>query len=163
MPSDAANNSGDSGRVIDTPLLVESIVIMVFAASLYGVTFTFEEVPPILSQGVPPTVFPRGICILMLLLAAAQAVKAIRLTPDQIAGLKPYKRVPAIVYVTAIALIAFFVVMPVIGTFPTLIIFCPGLAVLWGERRWVLISTSFAAFIAAIYALFVLGLGVPLP
>lgn len=163
MTSDAANNDGGSGRAIDTPLVIESVVIMVFAAVLYGVTFTFEEVPPILSQGVQPTVFPRGICIVMMLLAAAQIVKAMRLTPERIAELKPYKRVPRIVYVTALVLIAFSIVMPIIGTFPTLIVFCPGLALLWGERRWGLMGASFAAFIAAVYGLFVLGLGVPLP
>ena len=42
-------------------------------------------------------------------------------------------------------------------------LFCPALAALWGERRWILMVVTFGAFIAFIYILFVLILNVPLP
>ncbi|MEO1020669.1 MAG: tripartite tricarboxylate transporter TctB family protein [Pseudomonadota bacterium] len=156
-------NSQSTKREIDTELLVESLVIMAFAAFLYGVSDTFEEVPPILAQGIQPTAFPRGIIIIMFLLGALQALKAIRLSPERMAALKPYKRIPLIVYLTAATLIGFAIVLPWLGTFPALALFCPILAILWGERRWVMMVLSFAGFIAFIYVLFILLLDVPLP
>ncbi|MDE0305197.1 MAG: tripartite tricarboxylate transporter TctB family protein [Albidovulum sp.] len=125
---------GVGERMIDQKSLVESIVIMVFSAAMYAVTYAFDEVPPILALCVQPTVFPRAILILMFLLALLQAVKAVRLSPADISKLKPYKPVPGIVYVTSIFLIGFFILMPVIGTFPTLIVFCPALALIWGRK-----------------------------
>lgn len=155
--------SDASEKRIDAGLLVQSVVIMAVAGGLYGVTYTFDEVPPILAQGVQPTVFPRVLLILMILLAGLQAIKALRPSVAEIAKLKPYRPIPRIVFLTALVLIGFFVVMPIIGTFPTLIIFCPALAALWGERRWKLMALSFGGFIAFIYGLFVMVLNVPLP
>ena len=162
MPSDT--NSGDRGaRKTDAERVVESLVVMAFAVFLYGVTYTFDEVPPILAQGVEPTVFPRAILIFIFLLAALQVVRGLRLSPEKIARLKPCTPVPRIVYLTAAVLVAFALLLPVIGTFPALALFCPGLAFLWGERRWRLMALSFAGFIAFIYVLFVVLLNIPLP
>jgi len=161
--TDHASADPDSGRRNDTETLVESLVVMVFATALFAVTFTFDEVPPILAQGIQPTAFPRAILILMFLLGGIQALSALRLSPAKAAALKPYKRVPPIVYLTGLALIAFAVVLPFVGTFPALGLFCFGLAMLWGERRWRLMIPSFAGFLAFIYVLFVQLLHVPLP
>ncbi|MDE0112590.1 MAG: hypothetical protein OXN84_09950, partial [Albidovulum sp.] len=60
-------------------------------------------------------------------------------------------------------LIGFFILMPIIGTFPTLIVFFPALAFIWGERRWLLMALSFSGFAVFIYALFVAILNTPLP
>ena len=157
------SNSDAGTRLYDRPLLIESIVIMAFAATMFGVTFTFDRVPDILAQGIQPTVFPRAVLILMFGLAALQAIKAARLSPEQFAKLKPAKPVPVIVLTTTGLLIAFFLAMPVIGTFPTLILFCPALSYLWGERRWLIMTLSFSGFIAFIYVLFRLIMNVPLP
>ena len=119
--------------------------------------------PPILAQGIQPTVFPRAVLIFMFGLAALQAVKATRLSAKDIANLKPSEPMPLIVFWTGGVLIAFLIAMPVIGTFPTLILFCPALACLWGERRWLAMALSFAGVIAFIYALFRMVMNVPLP
>ncbi|WP_417729575.1 tripartite tricarboxylate transporter TctB family protein [Roseovarius sp.] len=147
----------------DRTALIESLVVMALAAVLYGVTYTFEKVPPFLAQGIQPTVFPRVILILMFGLAVIQAVKALRLTPADLAALKPPNSVPPIVFLTAALLIALPILMSLIGTFPTLVIFMPALAFLWGERRWILMALSFAGFIGFVYALFRLTMNVPLP
>jgi len=147
----------------DKQLLIESLVIMAISAGLYLVTFTFEAVPAIFAQGIQPTVFPRAVLFIMFALAGLQAINAVRLSPVDVAELKPRKPIPKIVYLTALALIGFFLAMPIIGTFPTLFIFCPVLAFLWGEQRWALLVPSFAGFIAFIYVLFRIILNIPLP
>ncbi len=148
---------------VDRTVLFESIVIMVFAMVMYGVTYTFDAVPAILAQGIQPTVFPRAIIFIMFALAALQAFKATRLTISDFATLKPVKPVPPIVFLTAAMLIGFAVVMPIVGTFPAIVIFLPALALLWGERRWSLMALSFIGFVAFAYVLFRLVMNVPLP
>nr|WP_306266171.1 tripartite tricarboxylate transporter TctB family protein [Pararhizobium sp. IMCC3301] len=162
MSSEQKTANG-TGRAVDKELLFESLFVMAFAAFLFGVTYTFEEVPPILAQGIQPTVFPRAVIFVMFLLAVFQALKAIRLKPAEAEALKPHKRIARIVYLTGLVLIGFLMLMPLIGTFPTLILFCPGLAFLWGERRWLLMGLSFGGFLAFVYLLFVVLLNVPLP
>lgn len=155
--------SEPDGRTIDGSLLRESIAIMLFAATMFGVTFTFDKVPAILAQGIQPTVFPRAILAMIFGLATIQALRAFHLSRDDIAKLQPRKKVPLIVFLTAGLLIGFAMVMPIIGTFPAIVLFLPALAILWGERRWILMATSFAGFIVFAYALFRIIMNVPLP
>lgn len=151
------------GRNVNRELLAESIVVMVVAVALFGVTFTFDHVPAIFAQGIQPTVFPRAILVIIFGLAALQAWKAVNLSAKAFAALKPNSGIPSVVFLTAAALVAFLAFMPRIGTFPTLILFCPALALIWGERRWILMALSFAGFIGFIYLLFRVIMNVPLP
>jgi len=155
--------STPSARPINRQVLIESIVIMVFAAAMYGVTYTFDKVPAILAQGIQPTAYPRAILAIIFILAAIQAVKAMRLTDIEFAELKPAKAVPPIVFKTIGLLIGFAVIMPIVGTFLAMAIFLPALAMLWGERRWLMMALSFGGFIAFAYGLFRLLMHVPLP
>lgn len=148
---------------IDTKKLGEAIVIMLVSAMLFAVTFTFDHVPEILAQGIQPTVFPRAVLAILFGLAALQAYKSLNLSENEVSELKPIGPVPKIVLITSGCLIAFFVAIPIIGTFPTLIIFCPTLAFIWGERRWRLMVISFSTFVAFIYLLFRVVMNVPLP
>ena len=77
--------------------------------------------------------------------------------------LKPKGPIPLIVVLTAALLIGFVALMPVIGTFPALVLFLPALSLLWGERRWRLMALSFAGFAGFVYLLFRLIMNVPLP
>jgi hypothetical protein len=155
--------SDSSHPTVKRTQLFEALAVMAFAAAMYGVTFTFEKVPPFLAQGIQPTVFPRAILILMFILAMIQAIKAARLTPQDLSFLKPHKHIPKIVYLTALMLILLPVLMPIIGTFPAFAVFLPALSFLWGERRWTLMALSFAGFTAFVYVLFRLIMNVPLP
>lgn len=151
------------GRGVNRELLIESLVIMVLATILFAITFSFDHVPAIFAQGIQPTIFPRAILIIIFGLAALQAWKAVNLSAEAVAGLKPSKPVPAVVFVTAGATLAFLILMPTIGTFPTLVLFCPALALIWGERRRVLMALSFTGFTGFIYVLFRMIMNVPLP
>ncbi|MCY4196609.1 MAG: tripartite tricarboxylate transporter TctB family protein [Rhodobacteraceae bacterium] len=157
------STSQTHAKPIDRTLLFESIFIMVFATAMFATTYTFDKVPAILAQGIQPTVFPRAVLVVMFLLAALQAFKATRLTPQQVSDLKPVKAVPPIVFLTAGLLMAFAALMPIIGTFPAIVLFLPALALLWGERRGLLMSLSFLGFLGFAYVLFGLIMNVPLP
>lgn len=148
---------------MDRRSLTEAGVIMTFASVMFAMTFTFDKVPEILAQGIQPTVFPRIVLAIIFGLAALQFGKALNVRADASVERLPAKGVPAIVFTTSAILVCFYVLMPMIGTFPTLILFCPVLAVLWGERRWALMAVSFAGFIGFIYLLFRVVMNVPLP
>ena len=156
-------SSSVSNRRVDRTLLLESIFIMALSAVLYGVTYTFDKVPAILAQGIQPTVFPRAVLGIMFCLAALQAVKAARLSVEDFAKVKALSPIQPVVFITAGLLIAFVFVMPIIGTFPAIVIFLPALAIVWGERRWLLMALSFAGFLAFVFVLFRLIMAVPLP
>jgi len=148
---------------VDRELLVESLVIMGIATVLFGITFTFDRVPEIFAQGIQPTVFPRAVLMLMFGLAALQAIKAIRLSEVDAEYLVPYLPIPKIVFFTGALLIVCVIAMRWVGTFPTLIVFCPTLALLWGERRGWMMLFGFSLFIAFAYVLFRIVMKVPLP
>mgnify|MGYP001627773169 CR=1 FL=1 len=152
-----------SHRSIQRTQLFEALAVMAFAAALFGVTYTFDRVPPLLAQGIQPTVFPRAILAIMFALGAIRALNAIRLTAADLEFAKPPKSIPALVLVTAGLLIALPILMSVIGTFPALVLFLPALSMAWGERRWGLMALSFAGFTGFIYVLFRLIMNVPLP
>lgn len=143
--------------------LTEALFVMGFAAVLYGVTYTFDKVPAFLAQGIQPTVFPRAILIIMFGLGVIQAFNAVRPSIDDLGALTPKGPIKPIVFATAGLLIAFVALMPVIGTFPALILFMPALSVVWGERRWLVMGLSFAGFLGFVYLLFRLIMNVPLP
>lgn len=155
--SDAIHPSCDRTR------LIEALVVMGVAAVLFGVTFTFETVPAYLAQGIPPTVFPRVVLSIMFGLGAIQAYTAVRPSGEESDAVPPKGPVKPVVLLTAGLLISFAVLMPVIGTFPALVVFMPALSMLWGERRWLLMALSFGGFLGFIYVLFRLIMNVPLP
>ena len=76
-------------RTIDRTRLIEALVVMAFAVILFAVTFSFKKVPPILAQGIQPTVFPRAILAIMFGLGVIQAVTALRPSAEDLEMLKP--------------------------------------------------------------------------
>ena len=123
-------------------------VILLFCAVVVGITTTFDEVPPILAQGIPPTQFPRMMVGVIAILAAIMIYQA--------HGREPKKRkpVPLMVFLSAGVLLAFIAAIEVIGTIPAMFLFCVALPLLWGERRIVAILIFAVVFPAAVYLLF---------
>lgn len=150
-------------RSIQRTQFLEALAVMAFAAALYGVTFTFDRVPPLLAQGIQPTVFPRAILAIMFALGLIRAINAARLSAADIEFVARTKSIPPIVFLTAGLLIVLPIRMAMIGTFPALVLFLPALSLLWGERRWKLMALSFAGFTGFVYVLFRLIMNVPLP
>jgi fumarate reductase subunit C len=143
--------------------LLEAIVVGIFSVSMFIVTFTFEEVPAILAQGISPVFFPRTILAIMFLLSLILGIKAVKPSAESMVGYKRKKSIPKIVYITAAALLLFVVGLFTIGTIPSLFAFCLLLSYLWGERRYLAMLITFSIFAASVYVLFGLVLGVNLP
>ena len=134
-----------------------AIGIVAFCAVVYAVTTTFPTMPAMLAMGMGPEVFPRLLLGVMVVLAGVLALLT-RGKADE--SLEP---VPAIVYWTALAMLAFMGLLWLVGMAAAMFIGFVGIGALWGERRWGVLAASGLALSAAIYILFVKGFGVPLP
>ena len=125
------------------------------AAVLFALTFGFERLPAGLAGGFGAEAFPRlvlgviaGLAVLLFVAGPASA---------------PETRIPAMVYYTAGALLAFMALVPVVGMLGAMFVFLVGLGYLWGERRaWLLLVVSTAAMVV-IWGVFVRGFAVQLP
>jgi putative tricarboxylic transport membrane protein len=131
--------------------------IVGFCAAVYAVTLTFPTVPAALSTGMGPEVFPRLLLGLLVFLAGLLAFVS--------RGRKDEQRepIPAMVYWTALAMLAFMGLLWFAGMIAAMFAAFVGIGRLWGERRWPLLIAAGAALSGSIYALFVKGFAIPLP
>jgi putative tricarboxylic transport membrane protein len=134
-----------------------AVGIVAFCAVIYGVTLTLPDIPPMLSSGMGPAVFPRLLLGVMVLFAAVLALLA-RGKRDE-----TREPIPAMVYWTALAMVAFMGVLWLAGMAVAMVVGFVGIGALWGERRWALLVGIGLVLSATIYVLFVRGFGVPLP
>jgi putative tricarboxylic transport membrane protein len=131
--------------------------IVAFCGAVYAVTLTFPSVPAALATGMGPEVFPRLLLGVLVLLAGLLAFLA-RGKQDE-----AREPIPAMVYWTALAMLAFMAVLWVAGMVAAMFIGFVGIGLLWGERRWLLLVAVGFALSACIYAVFAKGFGIPLP
>ena len=134
---------------------IAAAAVIAVAAVLFALTFTFEKLPAGLTGGFGAEAFPR----LVLGLIAALAVALLLAKP----AAEVQARIPRMVVFTAASLLAFMALVPIAGMLGAMFLFLLGLGWLWGERRlWLLLVVS-VLLMAAIWAVFVRGFGVPLP
>jgi putative tricarboxylic transport membrane protein len=134
-----------------------ALAIVAFCAVVYAVTMTFPRVPAMLAMGMGPEVFPRLLLGVMVVLAGALALLT-RGKADE-----SREPIPAMVYWTALAMLAFMGLLWLAGMAAAMFIGFVGIGALWGERRWAILVGSGLILSVAIYMLFVKGFGVPLP
>jgi hypothetical protein len=134
-----------------------TIGIVAFCALVYAITLTFPDLPPALSSGMGPAVFPRLLLGVMVALAFLLAFLA-RGKPDE-----AREPIPLMVYWTALAMLVFMGILWLVGMAAAMFLGFVGLGLLWGERRWPILVVAGLALSALIYALFVKGFAVPLP
>jgi putative tricarboxylic transport membrane protein len=141
--------------------LVVAAVIVALCGFLFWDTTNFREVPRSLAQNVPPALFPQLLLLLIIAMALflpfehmQKRAQGIDLDKDRSDRIRP------ITLFTALALLGIVLVMPWLGTFPTLVVACALLPVMWGERRWWLVALYAIAFPLAITYAFVAGLEV---
>ena len=150
-------------QTINKEELGEAIVVGLLSLFLFWVTFTFEEVPEILAQGIGPAIFPRAILVFMFTMAVILGLRAVRMSPEAITAYKPKKPIPKVVFVSAGMLLLFVIGLFTIGAIPSVLAFCAALSLIWGERRYALMGVTFVVFAAFVYLLFVVSLGTTLP
>lgn len=132
-------------------------VILLFCAAVFAITTTFDEVPAMLSQGIPPTQFPRLLVGVIAFLVVVMMIQARRREAVEM------KRVPTVAFATVGFLALFVAAIDWIGTFAAIFLFCLALPVLWGERRYAWIVVFAVLLPISIYILFSKVLGVRFP
>jgi len=121
---------------------VAAVAIAAFAA-----TYSFDDVPPGLAQGLGAAEFPRLVCLVLLGLAVLLALGP---TPR-----RPPPRVPATGWWTIALSIGFLPLMMLIGMLPAMLIVLVAMGWLWGERRRGLLLGSAVGLVAGIWVVFV--------
>ena len=133
------------------------VFLIAFCAFVFWLTTGFDEVPPMLSQNVPPTFFPRLVLAIITLLSIALVAQGLRKARDV------HETVAPAVFATAAIIAATGVFLTFVGTFLTLFLVAIVLPVAWGERRWHLVAALAVCLPTAVYLLFTLALGVRFP
>lgn len=149
-----------SGTTVTRPRHTDvtiALVVIAIAAVTYAVTFTFDEVPEALMQGLGAAIFPRLVLATIALLALLLAFQA----RGQAAEIR--ETVPPMVYATVAAMAAFFVGVWLVGMLASMFLFMIGLGWMWDERRLVPLAASAAGLTLAIWLVFVRVFGIALP
>ncbi|WP_440928960.1 tripartite tricarboxylate transporter TctB family protein [Candidatus Pelagibacter sp.] len=107
---------------------VISIIVIISCILLY-LTFTFEEVPPILNRGIQPATFPKALLILIIVLSLVVYFLSIK-KPWQID-----KNLPSAFYITLASFVIFLVVGVILDFFLGISILSILVSYFWGERR----------------------------
>lgn len=116
------------------------VVILAISGFLFWSTTTFERVPESLAQNVQPTMFPRLLIAVIVVMALFLPFEHLqkRKTDIDLDGARQ-KPIKPIGYITALALIGIVLLTPRLGTVLSMIVACILLPLLWGERRvWIL-------------------------
>ena len=125
------------------------------AIVLFALTFGFEQMPEGITRGFGAEVFPR------LVLGTIVALSALLFITSPSAP--ALERIPAMVYYSGAALLAFMALVPLAGMLPAMFLFLIGLGYAWGERRYWRLLLSAAIMTGVIWLVFVRGFGVQLP
>lgn len=131
--------------------------VLALAVAAFAVTFGFETVPDSLMEGMGPERFPQLVILVMAGFALALLWRS-RALPTS-----PLPRIPPMVPATVALLAAAVAVLPFLGVVPTMTAAMAALALLWGERRVVLVLGISLVFGACVHLLFVRTLGITLP
>ena len=154
-PIPARTTDRRPGRV-HTDVAVAAVIVAA-SALIWAGTFTFEEVPAALAQGMGPAAFPRLILAVLIALALWLAVSS-RARTDS--AREPIHRM---VYFTLLAGLAFAAVLVAFGVYGAILFAVLGIGRLWGERRWLLMAMIAAGLGVTTHLVFVRGFGVGLP
>lgn len=134
-----------------------ALVVLVFCAAVFYLTTTFEEVPSSLAQGMQPAAFPRLVLVVILGLSVIMVLETLGKRGEG------RKRVPVMVYLTMLAMIAFLLINRWIDLFVAVVAFCIAVPLLWGDRRYLLVMAYAVLLPVGIFVLFSMVLEVRFP
>lgn len=138
-------------------------VLIAICAVLFWDTTRWPDVPPSLSQNAPPTLFPRmllGVTVLMALALPFERTWKRRHGKELSIGGE--SRPKPVVFLTAALIILTVYLMPILGIFPVLVASMALMPLLWGERRYGAVALMAIGLPIAVTALFAFGLGINL-
>ena len=141
--------------------LILAVVILTVCGGLYYLTTTFEKVPAIVGQSIPPEWFPRLLLTVIALLTVIIPFEHLFLgkgkdsiDEDRRARIKPISIFSALLLCGIVGL------MPWLGTIVSMILVCVFLPLVWGERRLKVIIAFVILFPGLVALLFTQVLGV---
>jgi hypothetical protein len=146
----APRRRGGTDRVV-------AIVVLIFVAGVYALTFRFDEVPAALMSGLGADLFPRLVLGTLAVLAVLMAFNIGSASMDRPQPL------PRHVWGTGAVLVAFMGAVELIGMWASSFALLVGLGWYWGERTLWKLAASAGGLVAALYLLFVRFLGVSFP
>ena len=135
---------------------VISIIVIISCILLY-LTFTFEEVPPILNRGIQPATFPKALLILIIVLSLVVYFLSIK-KPWQID-----KNLPSAFYITLASFVIFLVVGVILDFFLGISILSILVSYFWGERRIFYLFLVAVIFPTIVFIFFETILGLRFP
>ncbi len=133
------------------------ICLIAFCAFVFWLTTGFDTVPPMLSQNVPPTFFPRLVLAIITALSVILILQGLKKERDV------NEKVAPAVFVTAAIVAVAGVMLSYAGTLLTLFLVAVVLPIAWGERRLHIVGGLAFGLPAAVYVVFTLALGVRFP
>ncbi|HXF53315.1 MAG TPA: tripartite tricarboxylate transporter TctB family protein [Hyphomicrobiaceae bacterium] len=136
--------------------LVGATTAAAAAVVLFALTFTFEQMPEGLTQGLGAELFPRLVLGAILVLSILLAM-----SPEQDA--EPLPQVPPLVYASAASFAVFMALVWAIGMLAAMFAYLLGMGLLWGERRPVVLLASSGLVTLAVWAVFAHTFRIPLP
>ena len=140
---------------------VVAAIILAACAFLFYRTTTFDTVPAMLSQNIPPSFFPQIVLILIMLLTAALPFEhLLRANRGRNIDKGRAEPVQLVTWLTIAAVVAISVAMPWLGTLLTMVAVCLVVPPLWGEHRLRFILPFAVLFPLAVGLLFQRVLGV---
>jgi putative tricarboxylic transport membrane protein len=133
------------------------IAAIVFCVLVYAATYAFDDVSPVISQGMGPEAFPRLVLAVMALLGALLVWQSRAREPDV------PEPVPAMVIYTTLLFLGFMLGIALVGMLASMFLLAVAMGRLWGERRLLSLCAAAAVLCLAIWGIFVRGFSVPLP
>lgn len=154
----ADNVSSNNAVAVQHGQVVAHLIILLICATMFGLTFQFEEVPPMLQRGMAPESFPRGVSLLAFLLTVMSLLRSF------FGGtVQKNTDLPAEFYLSIMGCVVFLVIANIVDLLIAMVLFIASICWLWGERRrWVVIVLSIA-LPAVIFVLFSELLGIRFP
>lgn len=136
--------------------IIVGIFLLIFCGIILLITLTFEKVPAIVAQGMQPANFPQIIVGAISVLAIIVIFQTKKNNPGQ-------QSIPLMLYLTSGLLIGFVALLTWVGSLAAMFLLCVTLPLLWGERRFFVLSVYSLFFPLSIYFLFFNLLKVRLP
>ena len=103
--------------------------IIFISSYLLYVTFTFDEVPPILNRGIQPATFPKALLILIILLSFIVFLISLKHPWES------QKKLPNSFYITLLSFLLFIFISSALDFFLGISVLSILVSYFWGERR----------------------------
>ena len=131
--------------------------IIFISSYLLYVTFTFDEVPPILNRGIQPATFPKALLILIILLSFIVFLISLKHPWES------QKKLPNTFYITLFSFLLFIFISSTLDFFLGISVLSILVSYFWGERRiyyLILVGIIFPVIVFIFFETF-LGLRFP--